>query len=65
MESQARDAAARLAALQSQLEASSSDCGLLRRQLEAAQAEAAAVKDQVGSGGQMGLRGCCGGDTWW
>ncbi|PNW84136.1 hypothetical protein CHLRE_04g222500v5 [Chlamydomonas reinhardtii] len=47
MESQARDAAARLAALQSQLEASSSDCGLLRRQLEAAQAEAAAVKDQL------------------
>ncbi|KAG2452123.1 hypothetical protein HYH02_003155 [Chlamydomonas schloesseri] len=47
MESQARDAAARMAALQSQLDASTSDCGLLRRQLEAAQAEATALKDQL------------------
>ncbi|KXZ50491.1 hypothetical protein GPECTOR_16g666 [Gonium pectorale] len=47
MESQARETAGRLAAVQAQLESSQSDCVILRRQLEAAQKEAAAWRDKL------------------
>ncbi|GIM04390.1 hypothetical protein Vretimale_8976, partial [Volvox reticuliferus] len=47
MEAHAKENATRLATVQSQLEASQSECVILRRQLEAAQREATMLRDQL------------------